>query len=105
MRRVEGGEGPAQVYEALSLDVRTGKVKGTREIAAFGSVPVFATNDAHVIVTGHVTKARFESEPLASFKMTHFAVDGLSVPHFPERSSLVLAHDPHRPDDGLLQFC
>lgn len=52
MRRVEGKQVPEQVYQLLSLDANTGKVEDTREIGAFGSVQVFATNDTHVIVSG-----------------------------------------------------
>ncbi len=52
MRRVEGTQNPAAVYQLLSLDVQTGQVKDTREISAFGSLKVFATNDAHVIISG-----------------------------------------------------
>ena len=44
---------PAQVYELLSLDLKTGQVKDTREITAFRDVPIFATNDTHVIVAGY----------------------------------------------------
>ncbi|HEX4075441.1 MAG TPA: hypothetical protein VHX49_08595 [Candidatus Acidoferrales bacterium] len=49
-RRVEGKS--EDLYQLLSLDANTGKVQDTREIDTFGSVQVFATNDAHVIVTG-----------------------------------------------------
>jgi hypothetical protein len=52
MRKVEGTQVPEQVYELLSLDAKTGEVKDAREIPAFGSLEVFATNDAHVIVSG-----------------------------------------------------
>ncbi|MGB7284346.1 MAG: hypothetical protein WBE13_18920 [Candidatus Acidiferrum sp.] len=52
LRKVEGKQVLEQVYQLLSLDANTGKVEDTREIAAFGSVQVFATNDAHVIVSG-----------------------------------------------------
>ncbi len=52
MRKVEGAPMPANVYQLLSLDATTGKVKDTREILAFASLEVFATNDAHVIVSG-----------------------------------------------------
>jgi len=54
MRRVEvqGKQASEEVYQLLSLDAATGKVEATREIDAFSSVQVFATNDAHVIVTG-----------------------------------------------------
>jgi hypothetical protein len=52
MRRVEGAQIPANVYQLLSLDATTGKVKDTREILVFASLEVFATNDAHVIVSG-----------------------------------------------------
>ena len=52
MRRVEGAQAPETVYELLSLDAQTGEVKETREIPAFGSLPIFATSDSHVIVAG-----------------------------------------------------
>jgi hypothetical protein len=52
MRRVEGAQHPEEVYQLLSLDVETGDVKDTREFSAFGSLEVFATSDAHVIVSG-----------------------------------------------------
>lgn len=52
MRRVEGAQVPGEVYRLLSLDSNTGEVKDTREFLAFGSLAVFATNDAHVIVSG-----------------------------------------------------
>ena len=42
----------AQVYQLLSLDAGSGKVKDMREILAFSSLEVFATNDSHVIVSG-----------------------------------------------------
>jgi hypothetical protein len=57
-RNVEGAKMPEQVYQLLSLDVQTGEVKDTREISAFGSLKVFATNDAHVIISGR-TVMRF----------------------------------------------
>ncbi len=52
MRQLPDAKIPARVYELLSLDTHTGQVKDSREILAFGSLPVFATNDAHVIVAG-----------------------------------------------------
>ena len=52
MRQLPEAKIPAQVYQLLSLDTQTGQVKDSREILAFGSLPVFATNDAHVIVAG-----------------------------------------------------
>jgi hypothetical protein len=52
MRQVPGHNNPAHVYKLLSLDNKTGQVKDTREIVAFRDVPIFATNDAHVIVAG-----------------------------------------------------
>ena len=53
LRQVPGHNVPAHVYKLLSLDLKTGQVKDTREITAFRDVPIFATNDAHVIVAGH----------------------------------------------------
>jgi hypothetical protein len=52
MRKVEGAQIPGTVYQILSLDAQTGKVKDSREVLAFASLQVFATNDAHVIVSG-----------------------------------------------------
>ena len=52
MRQVPDAKIPAQVYQLLSLDTQNGQVKESREITAFGSLPVFATNDVHVIVAG-----------------------------------------------------
>jgi hypothetical protein len=51
-RRVEGKQAPEDVYQILSVDAKTGEIKDTREIPAMGSLKVFATNDAHVIVSG-----------------------------------------------------
>jgi hypothetical protein len=53
MRQIAGHAIPAHVYKLLSLDLKTGQVKDTREITAFRDVPIFATNDAHVIVAGY----------------------------------------------------
>lgn len=49
------------------------------------------------------TETAFDSEPLADFKIIHFAVHGISIPNFPERDALVLGRDPDSTDDGLLQ--
>jgi hypothetical protein len=52
MRRVESAQIPESVYQMISLDVRTGEVRNSREASAFGSLKVFATNDEHVIISG-----------------------------------------------------
>jgi hypothetical protein len=51
-RRVEGTERPVTVYQLLSLDAQTGVVKDSRELVDFGVCAIFATNDAHVVVSG-----------------------------------------------------
>lgn len=51
-QKVEGAPVPGEVYRLLSLDARTGEVKDTRELTAFASLKVFATNDTHVVVAG-----------------------------------------------------
>lgn len=51
-RSVEGAHVPEDIYELLSLDAKTGEVKETRQVTAFASLQVFATDDAHVIVSG-----------------------------------------------------
>jgi hypothetical protein len=50
MRRIEGAQNPASVYRVFSLDAKTGLVKDSKEYLAFGSLALFATDDAHVIV-------------------------------------------------------
>ena len=52
MRKVDGAHVPEMVYQLFSLDTLTGAVKVTREISAFGSLELFPTDDAHVIVSG-----------------------------------------------------
>jgi hypothetical protein len=52
VRKVDGAQVPELVYQLLSLDIKTGEIRDTREVAAFGSLKMFATNDAHVIVSG-----------------------------------------------------
>ena len=51
-RRIEGTERPITVYQLLSLDAQTGVVKDSRELVDFGVRAIFATNDAHVVVSG-----------------------------------------------------
>jgi hypothetical protein len=43
---------PKQEYQLLSLDIKTGEIKDSRELVGFGVRAIFATNDAHVIVSG-----------------------------------------------------
>jgi hypothetical protein len=52
LRRVEGAQVPKQVYQLLSLDAKTGEVRDSREFVDFGVRAIFATNDAHVVVSG-----------------------------------------------------
>jgi hypothetical protein len=52
MRRVEGAQAPESVYQLLSLDSKSGKVNDSRQLSGFGSVPLFATRDGHVIAAG-----------------------------------------------------
>lgn len=52
MRKVEGTQNPETVDRLFSLDMQTGEIKDTRDFSGFGSLRVFATNDAHVIVSG-----------------------------------------------------
>lgn len=52
LRKVEGTGTTEEVYQLLSLDSKTGKVKDARQISTFASLDVFATDDGHVIVSG-----------------------------------------------------
>ncbi|HLK04426.1 MAG TPA: hypothetical protein VKT53_08295 [Candidatus Acidoferrum sp.] len=49
-RNVPGKQAPQSVYEILSLEIASGIIKDRREIETSGSVQVFGTNDAHVII-------------------------------------------------------
>src|SRR5260370_527150 len=71
-RSVEGAKVPEQVYQVLSLDVQTGEVKDAREISAFGSLQVFATNDAHVIISGR-TMMRFTADLKGAVRFDYHA--------------------------------
>jgi hypothetical protein len=43
---------PKQVDRLLSLDAKTGEIKDSRDLVGFSVRAIFATNDAHVIVSG-----------------------------------------------------
>jgi CHAT domain-containing protein/tetratricopeptide (TPR) repeat protein len=60
-------------------------------------------NRSVLLLDANATESKFKSEPLANFKILHFAVHGLSSPQFPERAALILGRDPKSNDDGLLQ--
>jgi len=47
-----GAQMPKQDFRLLSLDATTGVIKDSREFVDFGVRAIFATNDAHVIVSG-----------------------------------------------------
>jgi hypothetical protein len=47
-----GVQMPRQDFRLLSLDAKTGDVKDSREFVDFGIRAIFATNDAHVVVSG-----------------------------------------------------
>jgi hypothetical protein len=47
-----GAQMPKQVYQLLSLDAKTGEIKDSREFVDLGVRAIFATNDAHVVVSG-----------------------------------------------------
>jgi CHAT domain-containing protein len=57
-----------------------------------------------LLLDGNATESKFKSEPLANFKILHFAVHGLASPEFPDRAALILGRDPKSNDDGLLQL-
>jgi hypothetical protein len=52
MQTVAGKATPVHVCQLLSLDAQTGEVKDRRDIPECISLPIFATNDGHVIVSG-----------------------------------------------------
>lgn len=51
-RQLPGGAAPVRVTELISLDAKTGATRNTREFQNLGSAKLFATNDAHVILSG-----------------------------------------------------
>jgi CHAT domain-containing protein/tetratricopeptide (TPR) repeat protein len=56
-----------------------------------------------LLIGAEATEAKFDSEPLANFKIIHFAVHGLFTPNFPERSGLILGRAPHSKINGVLE--
>ena len=61
-------------------------------------------NRSVLLFGADATEAKFKSEPLANFKILHFAVHGLPDPQFPDRAALILGRDAKSNDDGLLQL-
>jgi CHAT domain-containing protein len=57
-----------------------------------------------LLLDADATESKFKSEPLANFKILHFAVHALSNPQFPDRAALILGRDPKSNDSRLLQF-
>jgi CHAT domain-containing protein len=51
-------------------------------------------NGSVLLFGADATESKFKSEPLANFKILHFAVHGLSDPEFPERAALILGREP-----------
>ena len=60
-------------------------------------------NGSTVLTGQAATEHRFESEPLADFKVLHLAVHAIASTRYPERAGLVLGRDSSRGGDGLLQ--
>ena len=61
-------------------------------------------NRSVLLLDANATQSKFKSEPLANFKILHFAVHGLASPQFPDRAALILGRDPKSNDDGLLHL-
>lgn len=56
-----------------------------------------------VLLGSKATKENVVAEPLADFKILHFAVHGVADKHNPDRSALVFREGTSPNDDGLLQ--
>ncbi len=52
MRTLEGWPTPVRVCQLISLDTQTGAVKDQRDFPDCVTLPIFATSDGHVIVSG-----------------------------------------------------
>jgi len=52
MQRSEGTKVPLLVYKLLSLDVKSGAVKDTREMLVYSSLEIFEADEDHIIVSG-----------------------------------------------------
>jgi CHAT domain-containing protein len=61
-------------------------------------------NRSVLLLDANATESKFKSEPLANFKILHFAVHGVASPQFPDRAALILGRDPKSNDNGLLQL-
>lgn len=58
-----------------------------------------------VVITGQAaTEAAIKKQPLARYRVLHFAVHGLAAPDHPERAGLVLFPDEASAEDGLWQL-
>ncbi len=62
------------------------------------------SNRSVLLLGADATESKFKSEPLAKFKIIHFAVHGYEDPQFPDRAALILGHDTKSNEDGLLQL-
>lgn len=72
------------------------------ELAAI-SASLKRPKETVLLLGDKATETNLLSEPLADFKVLHFAVHGIVSPNFPERDALVLGRAPDSTDDGLLQ--
>jgi len=77
---------------------------GARQELVDADAALGRPKESLLLLGADATKTKLHSEPLSTFKVIHFAVHGLSTPHFPQRSALLLARDLRHNDDGLLQF-
>ena len=61
------------------------------------------SNASTLLVGQNATEISFKRQPLANFRILHFAVHAFTDTQSPDRSGLVLGVDTKKEDDGLLQ--
>jgi len=61
------------------------------------------SNSSTLLVGQSATEISLKRQPLANFRILHFAVHAFTDTKYPDRSGLVLGVDPKKEDDGLLQ--
>lgn len=52
MRKIDESQVPVSTFQLLSINAKTGQIENRREFEAFASLPIFATDDNHIIVSG-----------------------------------------------------
>ena len=95
-----------EAYASLGIDQLTNLPGTLEEINAIGQI----VKNSDIVSGGDVTESKIksmsDSEELSKYKVLHFATHGMTVPEFPELSSIVLSQlkDGQGDEDGFLRM-